>query len=171
MKFLKQCPCCHKKISFKELFSAWMLASKKSDKLVRCSHCLQPIQKLSVYENYGLFGALPLFGVPLVYSNLTVEYFMVLGSVVYTFLLFWLLYIKIPLICQNQYGLKDISKETKKDSRIEQYIVAIIAVVFFISIISMFFSFATTMKEKSRQHANDHNISILNSTMKYPVKE
>ena len=148
-KVSQQCPCCQAKISFKELFLAWITASKNDDKLVRCPHCQQTVQELAIYEKYGLFGGLPLFGVPLIFTSPYVGYMVGLGSLVYMFLLFWLLYIKIILVCEGEYSQKEAQKE--KDSRINQYVVGIITIVFFVSIISMFFSFATTMKEKNKQ--------------------
>jgi len=150
-KVSQQCPCCHTKISFKELFSAWAMASKNDDKLVRCPHCQQIVQELAIYEKYGLLGGLPLFGVPLVFSSPYIGYIVGLSSLVYIFLLFWLLYIKIPLVCQSEYSPKKVQKEIEKDSRTNQYVIGIIAIVFFVSIMSMLFSFATTMKEKNKQ--------------------
>ncbi len=166
MILFRKCPCCHKHISFKELFSAWMVASKNSDKLVRCPHCRQAVQELAIYEKYGLLGALPLFGVPLVYSSPYIGYIVGFGSLIYTFLLFWLLYMKIPLVCRGEYSPKEVQKETEKDSRINRYIVGIIAIVFFVSIVSMFFSFATTMKEKNKHHADEYNKTYHNEQSK-----
>ncbi len=156
MQLTQKCPCCHKRISFRELFSAWTLASKNSDKLVRCPQCQQVVQELAIYEKYGLLGALPLFGVPLVYSSPYIGYIVGFGSLMYIFLLFWFLYMKIPLVCQGEYSPKELQKGTEKDSRINHYVVGIIAIVFFVSIISMFLSFATTMKEKNKQQADEH---------------
>jgi uncharacterized oligopeptide transporter (OPT) family protein len=152
--FIKRCPCCHKTITFKELFSAWSLASKNSDKKVICHSCKKQIQNLLIYEKYALLGALPLFGIPLFYSNDYLAYIVAFGSLIYGIILFWLLYMKIPLVCKGyemNINEKETQNEIKKDSSINQYVVGIIAIAFFISIISMFLSFANTMKEKNRQ--------------------
>jgi len=105
-KLTQQCPCCNEKITFKELFKAWSISSK-SNKLVTCKKCQKPIQKLAIYEKYGLIGALPLFAVPMVFENPSSGYIVGLLSLIYGLLLFSMLYILIPLKCLDESNKKD----------------------------------------------------------------
>jgi hypothetical protein len=151
-KLTQKCPCCGEEIKFKELFKAWSLASKNDDKLVRCQSCHKPIQELAICEKYGLIGALPLFGVPFVFESQYIGYVVGLVSLIYGLLLFWVLYLWVPLKCIDQHEQNSsIEHASSEDEKITQYVVVVIAIVFFLSIFSMFYSFSQDMKEKNRQ--------------------
>jgi len=148
MRLKQTCPCCGKTITFKAMFSAWSQASKHGDKRVRCPYCTGNIQNIATYEKYAFFWALPLFGIPMIYQNNYLGYIVGIFSVLYMFVIFWGLYLKVPLICLNENNdmLSEGKHNTPRNSKIKYYLLGIIIVLFFISIVSMFYEFAITMK-------------------------
>ena len=163
-KFTQQCPCCNEKIIFKGMFKAWSSASKNDDKLVRCPKCHKPIQKLALYEKYGLSGALPLFAIPLVFESQYIAYLVGLFSLLYGIFLFWMLYILVPLECIDENNQKDvIERASDQEEKYTQYAIIIITLVFFLSIFSMFYSFNREMK--NRKKAQEHNSTRIEHKM------
>ena len=151
MQLIQTCPCCHKHISFKELFLSWSSASKSDNKLIKCPYCKRPIQKLGVYEKHGMMAMIPLFALPWIYSSYPIGLWVGVAALLYGLLVFWLLYSWVPLICLEQSLKEEIKKDSSDDSVIVNLLIGVVVIVFFVSIVSMFFSFATTMKEKQQQ--------------------
>jgi len=164
MILFRRCPCCHKHISFKKLFLSWSSASKSDNKLIKCPYCKRPIQKLGVYEKHGMVAMIPLFALPWIYSSYSIGLWVGVAALLYGLLVFWLLYSRVPLICLEQSLKKETKKDSSDDSVIVNLLIGVVVIVFFVSIIGMFFSFATTMKESNRvktqisKGVNDGNV-------------
>ena len=92
---------------------------------------------MSVYERYGLFGALPLFGMPLVYDESATVYIMAGITLLYVSLLFYLLYRLIPLNCIRDSESQGEEKQDT-DEKHNLLVVIIIALIFFVSIFAVF---------------------------------
>ncbi len=137
MQLINKCPCCGEKITFFQMYKMWNSASKRNEEFLYCPFCKKKIGTMSVYERYGLFGALPLFGMPLVYDESATVYLMAGIILLYVSLLFYLLYRLIPLNCIGDLEpLKEERQDT--DEKHDLLAVIIIALIFFVSIFAVF---------------------------------
>ena len=111
-----------------------------------------------------MVAMIPLFALPWIYSSYSIGLWVGVAALLYGLLVFWLLYSRVPLICLEQSLKKETKKDSSDDSVIVNLLIGVVVIVFFVSIIGMFFSFATTMKESNRvktqisKGVNDGNV-------------